>query len=100
MVTPVPASSVKPVWAYAYELSPPQTAERLRTIQSLLDDADSAARRDAYKWVGRVVSEERVTHILVVSDSPDQTQDGNRRLESALRELGAGFSISAPMALP
>jgi hypothetical protein len=100
MVTPVPESSVKPVWAYAYELSPPQTAERLRTIQSLLDDADAAARRDAYTWVGRVVSEERVTHILVVSDSPEQNHDGNRRLETALKELGAGFTISTPLALP
>ena len=99
MVSPSSASS-PPVWAYAYELTPPQSAERLQAIQALLDDAVSAARREAHTWAGTVVLEEQVTHILVVSDSPEQNHEGNRRLESALKELGAGFSISVPMPLP
>jgi hypothetical protein len=95
-----PPSSPNPSWAYAYELTPPQTAERLQAVQLLLDDALSAARRDARTWAGTVVVEERVTHILVVSDTPEQDREGNRRLESALTELGAGFSMSMPVALP
>ena len=89
-----------PVWAYAYQLTPPQSADRLKAIQAVLDDAVTAARLEAFTWAGTVVLEERVTHILVVSDSPEQNHEGNRRLESALTELGAGFSITTPMPLP
>ena len=39
-------------------------------------------------WAGRMVREQRVTHIMVVSDSPDQTLEVNRRLESRLEEIG------------
>jgi hypothetical protein len=46
-----------------------------------------------------VVPEERITHILVVSDSPEQDHEANRRLESELKGLKAKFSISAPMQL-
>ena len=95
-----PTPPVKPIWAYAYQLSPPQPADRLRTIQPLLDGEHSEAQHDGRTWSGRVVLEERVTHILVVSDSPDQNHDGNRRLESELEQLNATFSISAPMELP
>ena len=99
MVDPQP-SSPKSVWAYAYRLLPPQLAERLRTVQSLLDHEHLEARRSDRTWTGRVVVEERVTHILVVSDSPAQNQEANTRLESVLRELQAGFSISVPFAVP
>lgn len=92
--------SLKPIWAYAYQLSPPQLADRLRTIQPLLDDEHVDARRSGRTWAGRVVPEERITHILVVSDSLEQDHEANRRLESALKELKAKFSISAPMELP
>jgi hypothetical protein len=46
-----------------------------------------------------VVPEEVITHILVVSDSPDQDHEGNRKLESELKELKAKFSVSVPMPL-
>jgi len=90
----------QPRWAYAYQLLPPQLVERLRTIQPLLDDEHDGARRSGRTWAGRVVPEERITHILVVSDNPEQDNDGNRKLESELKELKAKFSISAPMELP
>ena len=93
-------SSSEPAWAYAYQLTPPQSVERLQAIQPLLDDVLALARREARTWAGTVVLEERVTHILIVSDSPEQNHDGNRRLETALSELGAAFSISPPMPLP
>lgn len=93
-------SSPKPVWAYAYQLLPPQLADRLRTVQSLLDNEHVEAQRSDRTWTGRVVAEERVTHILVVSDSPTQNQAANSKLESVLRELQAGFSISVPLEVP
>ena len=93
-------SPAQPVWVYAYKLSPPQAVSRLQTIQPILTDALSAAKSDARTWAGTVVLEERVTHILVVSDSPEQNHEGNRKLESELQQMGAEFSITAPMPLP
>jgi len=89
----------KPVWAYAYQILPPQAAERLHAITTLLDHAHTEAQRDARTWTGRVVVEEQVTHILIVSDSPELNHEGNRELEAKLQELNAGFSITAPIAV-
>src|SRR4029077_21052645 len=93
--TPTP----KTVWAYAYQILPPQPAARLHSIKSLLDHAHADAQRVARTWTGRVVVEEQVTHILIVSDSPEQDHDVNRRLEAKLQELNAGFSITVPVAV-
>ena len=89
----------KPVWAYAYQILPPQAEDRLHTIKTLLDKENADAQRAARTWAGRVVVEQQVTHILVVSDSPEQNREVNRRLEAELKELQAGFSITAPMAV-
>jgi hypothetical protein len=89
----------KTIWAYAYQILPPQGAERLRAISSLLDHAHTEAQRDARTWTGRVVVEEQVTHILIVSDSPEQNHEVNQRLEAKLQELNAGFSITVPVAV-
>jgi hypothetical protein len=93
--TPTP----KTVWAYAYQILPPQGAERLHAITTLLDHAHTEAERDARTWTGRVVVEEQITHILIVSDSPEQNHEVNRRLEAKLEELNAGFSITVPIAV-
>ena len=89
----------KPVWAYAYQLSPPQLVDRLHTIQALLDEEHVLAQVKGRTWSGRVVVEERVTHILVVSDSPEQDHAGNQKLESELKELKAKFSVTPAMPL-
>lgn len=89
----------KTIWAYAYQIWPPQGAERLSAITPLLDHAHREAQRDARTWTGRVVVEEQVTHILVVSDSPAQNHEVNQRLEAKLHELRAGFSITVPVAV-
>jgi hypothetical protein len=94
-----PAPLPKTIWAYAYQILPPQGAERLRAIKSLLDHAHTEAQRDARTWTGRVVVEEQVTHILIVSDSPEQNHEVNQRLEAKLQELNAGFSITVPVAV-
>lgn len=90
--------SPKKIWAYLYEIVPPQAKGRLRTIKTLLDDENSNAR-GARTWAGRFVVEQQVTHILVVSDSPDQDRDVNHRLEVELKKLEAGFSITKPVAV-
>jgi len=89
----------KAVWTYAYEIVPPQAEGRLGTIRNLLDQESADARRRAQTWVGRVVLQQQVTHILVVSDSPDQDHEANRRLEAQLKELEVEFSVTAPMAV-
>ena len=90
-----PASKTR--WAYDYRIVPAQPEDRLRTIRALLDQEHSDARRRARTWEGRLVFEEQVTHILVVSDSPDQDRQVNRRLGLALNELEATFTLTAPM---
>lgn len=85
------------MWAYAYQIDPPQTQDRLDAIKALLDQEQQDARRSARTWQSRLVAEEHVTHILVVSDSPAQDLEVNRRVEGALRALEMGFSLTTPM---
>jgi len=89
----------KPVWAYAYQILPPQAEDRLHTIKTLLDKENADAQRTARTWAGRVVVEQQVTHILVVSDTPELNHAVNRRLEAQLKELNAGFSMTVPIAV-
>jgi hypothetical protein len=89
--------SPKTIWTYAYQIVPPQTEHRLSTIKTLLKHEQADAQRKARTWVGRVVREQQITHILVVSDSPAQSRDVNRRLETEFKALAVGFSITAPM---
>lgn len=91
--------SKKATWAYGYELSPAQAAERLRTVKRLLNRENAAARRESRTWSGRVVVEEQITHILVVCDDPERDHDVNARLEASLTALNVKFARTAPMAL-
>ncbi len=94
-INPNPAENT--LWAYAYEIVPSQAEDRLRAIQALLDEEHLNAKRNARNRGSRVVLEEKITHILVVTDSPDQKLEVNRRLEGELRKLRAGFAITVPM---
>ena len=85
------------VWAYGYEVIPPQPDGRMRAIQALLDQEHEDARQGARTWRARLVHEQKVTHILVVSDNPAQDLAANQRLEAALAKLQARFSRTAPM---
>jgi hypothetical protein len=96
---PLSPGSKKNLWAYSYKIVPPQPEARLAAINALLDRERADAKDRARTWESRVVVEEHVTHILVVSDSPEQDLEVNRRVEAGLRELRAGFSVTAPMAL-
>jgi hypothetical protein len=96
-VTPDPAP--KPMWAYAYQIVPPQSESRLAAIKALLEREHTRAKSGAHTWEGRFVHEQQITHLLVVSDTPEQDGEANRRLEAALAELQAGFVLTAPLAV-
>ena len=88
-----------PLWVYAYVIRPPQSVDQLRKVESLLDDEHTDAGRGARTWVGRLIVDDQVTHILVVSDGPDQDRDVNRKLEAELTKMEAGFLVTAPLAV-
>ena len=91
--------SRKTLWAYAYEILPPQPDDLMKEIGILLSEAHANAKRTQRLWAGRMIREQRVTHIMVVSDSPKQTLEVNNRLESRLERLKAKYSLSVPMAV-
>jgi hypothetical protein len=97
MVRKTRSRSPKTIWTYAFQIEPPQTEHRLSTIKSLLEHEQADAQRNARTWVGRVVLEQQITHILVVSDSAAHSRDVNRRLEAEFKALAVGFSMTAPM---
>ena len=90
------APPLKALWAYSYSITLPES-DRFAPIQVLLDREHSEARDGARTWAGTVVEEPPVTRILVVSDSPAQDRDINRRLELALKEMGAIFGVTVPL---
>lgn len=87
------------VWAYAYELMQPQAENRMRGVQGLLHREKAEARKDARSWGSRFVTQEQVTQILIVSDSPRQDLEVNRRLEAELGELKADFFVTPALAI-
>jgi hypothetical protein len=91
--------SDKTVWAYAYQILPPQSADRLRAIQILLDHEHMAAERDSRTWAGRIVFEQKVTLILIVTDTPQQDRAINQRLAAEVKVLHAALLITAPLAV-
>jgi hypothetical protein len=90
---------VRNLWAYAYQIVPPQPSRRLGTIRALLKDGTAAARDGARTWSGRLVLEQRTTHILIVSDGPGRNDVINRRLEAELQRLEVAFSVTEPLAV-
>ena len=87
------------IWAYAYQIVPPQTRSRLRAVTGLLASEHSAARRGSRRWTGRLVVGARMTRILIVSDSLQRCRAVDRRLEAALGQLQVAFSVTEPVAL-
>jgi hypothetical protein len=90
---------VNSLWAYAYQIVPPQPARRLGPIRTLLKNETEAARGGARTWSGRLVLERHATHILIVSDARARNHPINRRLEAELERLDAAFSVTEPLAV-
>ena len=85
------------LWAYAYQMEPPQTEAGMELVRALLDQENGEARHGAPRWNARLVVERRVTHVLIVSDSPELSHEGNRKLEAELKAAGVDFSVTVPM---
>ena len=85
------------LWAYAYDITLPESEDPLPSIQELLDREHSDAKAGARRWAAQVVVEPQITRILVVSDSPVQDRAVNRDLEAALAVLRATFVVTLPV---
>jgi hypothetical protein len=91
---------VKSLWAYAYQIVPPQPSQRLAAIRTLLKDETAAAHGGARTWSGRLVLERDATHILIVSDDiRGRDHPINRQLEAELLRLDAAYSVTEPLAV-
>lgn len=93
----IPDGPGKPLWAYGYLLAPPVERKRLKGMQAILDAGHDEALDESEVWEGRFINGDQITHILVVSDTPAQDRDINRRLEAELTRLDAGYSVSASL---
>jgi hypothetical protein len=87
-------------WVYAYQLDPPQPEPKFKKINALVHKAEAAATRGGHLWTGRIVVETLVTHLLVVTDDPQQAPDVNRAIEAELKHHAMGFALTGPAALP
>jgi hypothetical protein len=86
-------------WVYAYQLDPPQPEPKFKKITSLVRQAQTAATRGGHLWTGRIVVETLVTHLLIVTDDPQQAPGVNRAIEAQLKQHAMGFALTGPAAL-
>jgi isoleucyl-tRNA synthetase len=97
---PIPEDSMPPtIWAYSFELVPPVPQEQMRQVRALLDKAHDQAKRNTRRWQARFVLEQAVTHILVVSDDPENDGDITSELEAELTRIRAKYVRSVPLAV-
>ncbi|MEX1259186.1 MAG: hypothetical protein WEG36_16440 [Gemmatimonadota bacterium] len=92
-------SDGRTLWAYGYEMIPPHREDRMKAIRGLLNRENTEAKRTARNWTGRLVTEEQVTHLLIVSAGPDFDLEINRKVEAQLNALGVKFLVTVPMPL-
>src|SRR5881628_3244280 len=84
------------LWAYSYQLDPPQPEPRLAKVKTLLRRARLAAQRDGRLWTGQIVVEAHITHILIVTDAPDEVRAVDRAIDAELKRLKMGFAVTGP----
>jgi len=94
------ASTPRPtIWSYGYALIPPIARDRMGPMGALLHEGHAKARLAAQTWEGRFINGNEITHILVVSDRPDQDLEVNQLLEAELNRLQAPFAITRAVAI-
>ena len=81
------------LWVYAYEIVPPQASKRLDRIRALVEGENLAALSGPGAWAGRLILEKKVTHILIVSDTPVQNREINSKLEAELERRQAAAAV-------
>ena len=91
--------SPRTVWAYTYQIVPPQSRSRLRAVRAILDHEHSAGHEGAPTWGGRLILGAQMTRIMIVSDSLDRSREVNERLEAELKQLEAEFTLTEPVAV-
>ena len=84
---------------YAYEIVPPQPSKRLDRIRALLEGENLSALSGSGAWAGRLILEQKVAHILIVTDTPLRNREINWKLEAELERLHASFSVTEPLAI-
>lgn len=99
-VTEEVSESPRTVWAYTYQIVPPQTRSRLRAVRALLDQEHAAVHDGSGTWGGRLILGTKMTRIMIVSDSLERRREVNQRLEAELKQLKVEFTATEPVALP
>lgn len=94
------SGSPETIWAYTYQIVPPQTRSRLRAVKALLEEEHLATRRPPRTWAGRLIVGAQATRILIVSNSLERSCEVNQRLEAELKQLQVEFSVTEPVELP
>jgi hypothetical protein len=82
------------IWAYGYKLSPPVARDLLSGIQTLLDDEHRDAQLTDRIWAGRFINGDEITHILIVSGTPDQDREVNKKLAEEFLRLHADYLVT------
>jgi len=82
------------IWTYGYVLVPPIARDRMGPMEVLLHDGHTQAVLGARTWEGRLINGDDITHILVVSDRPEQNLEVNLLLEAELNRLKAPFEVT------
>ena len=91
--------SPKTLWVYAYEVVPPQPSKRLDRVRALLEGENLAALSGAGSWAGRLILEQKIVHILIVSDNRDRNREINWQLEAELERIHATYTVTEPLAV-
>jgi len=87
------------LWVSAYEMVPPHAEHRMTAIRDLIDRENDDAQRAGRTWTARLVLEIQVTHVLIVSATPEMDLAVNHKLAAELRELGVEFVLTVPMSV-
>lgn len=91
------SSAGRTLWVYGYEMIPPRQVHGTTAIRGLLDRENAEAKREDRTWTARLITEHRATHVLIVSTSPEQNREVNRKLETELKALGVEFLLTLPV---
>jgi len=88
------------LWAYAYLIVLPQPKGLIAALKVMVEQENIDAELVPRIWTGTFVLESRITHILIVSDSPGQNRGINQKIENELKRVEAEFFITEPMTIP
>jgi len=71
-------------WAYAYSSIRRSRAPVLRKLKGAAPPRAAGRAADGRLWTGQIVMEAQITHILVVTDAPDEIRAVNGAIDAEL----------------